>query len=150
MRYSRQTEIIRLIEDEVIETQEQLIRRLNELGYSATQATVSRDIKELQLVKRTDENGIKRYARPSSIETSISKRFIRIFRDTIVSYNSAKNIIIVKTLSGCGNAAAEAIDCMNIKHIVGSVAGDNTLLLVIEDDKYVPDIVKIFDKMIKS
>lgn len=150
MRYSRQTEIIRLIEDEVIETQEQLIRRLNELGYSATQATVSRDIKELQLVKRTDENGIKRYARLSSIETSISKRFIRIFRDTIVSYNSAKNIIIVKTLSGCGNAAAEAIDCMNIKHIVGSVAGDNTLLLVIEDDKYVPDIVKIFDKMIKS
>lgn len=150
MRYSRQTEIIRLIEDEVIETQEQLIRRLNELGYSATQATVSRDIKELQLVKRTDENGIKRYARPSSIETSISKRFIRIFRDTIVSYNSAKNIIIVKTLSGCGNAAAEAIDCMNINHIVGSVAGDNTLLLVIEDDKYVPDIVKIFDKMIKS
>ncbi len=150
MRYSRQTEIIRLIEDEVIETQEQLIRRLNELGYSATQATVSRDIKELQLVKRTDENGIKRYARPSSIETSISKRFIRIFRDTIVSYNSAKNIIIVKTLSGCGNAAAEAIDCMNIKHIVGSVAGDNTLLLVIEDDEYVPDIVKIFDKMIKS
>lgn len=150
MRYSRQTEIIRLIEDEIIETQEQLIRRLNELGYSATQATVSRDIKELQLVKRTDENGIKRYARPSSIETSISKRFIRIFRDTIVSYNSAKNIIIVKTLSGCGNAAAEAIDCMNINHIVGSVAGDNTLLLVIEDDKYVPDIVKIFDKMIKS
>lgn len=150
MRYSRQTEIIRLIEDEVIETQEQLIRRLNELGYSATQATVSRDIKELQLVKRTDENGIKRYARPSSIETSISKRFIRIFRDTIVSYNSAKNIIIVKTLSGCGNAAAEAIDCMNINHIVGSVAGDNTLLLVIEDDEYVPDIVKIFDKMIKS
>lgn len=150
MRYSRQTEIIRLIEDEVIETQEQLIRRLNELGYSATQATVSRDINELQLVKRTDENGIRRYSRPSSIETSISGRFIRIFRDTIVSYNSAKNIIIVKTLSGCGNAAAEAIDCMNIKHIVGSVAGDNTLLLVIEDDKYVPDIVKIFDKMIKS
>lgn len=150
MRYSRQTQIIKLIEDEIIETQEQLLRRLNELGYSATQATVSRDIKELQLVKRTDENGIKRYARPSSIETSISKRFIRIFRDTIVSYSSAKNLIIVKTLSGCGNAAAEAIDCMNIKHIVGSVAGDNTLLLVIEDEKYVPSIVKIFDKMINS
>lgn len=150
MRYSRQTKIIQLIDEEVIETQEQLINRLNELGYSATQATVSRDIKELQLVKRTDKNGVKRYTKPSSSDTSISGRFIRIFRDTIVSYNSAKNLIIVKTLSGCGNAAAEAIDCMNLEHIVGSVAGDNTLLLVAEDDEYVPEIVKIFDQMINS
>ena len=150
MRYSRQTKIIQLIEDEIIGTQEQLINRLTELGYSATQATVSRDINELQLVKRTDENGIKRYVRASSTDNSISGRFIRIFRDTMVSYNSAKNLIIVKTLSGCGNAAAEAIDCMNLKHIVGSVAGDNTLLLVIEDDKYVPEIVKKFDEMVNS
>lgn len=150
MRYSRQTTIIQLIDEEVIETQEQLIKRLNELGYSATQATVSRDIKELQLVKKTDKNGIKRYTKTSGSDTSISGRFIRIFRDTIVSYNSAKNLIIVKTLSGCGNAAAEAIDCMNLEHIVGSVAGDNTLLLVAEDDEYVPEIVKIFDRMINS
>lgn len=150
MRYSRQSKIIEIINNEDIETQEQLLHRLLEMGYQATQSTVSRDIKELQLVKRRDKKGIRKYASPGSEDHSISARLMNIFRETILSYNNAHNLIIIKTLSGCGNAAAEAIDRMAIDHIVGSVAGDNTLLLVVDEEEHVPGIVKIFNDMIHN
>ena len=82
------------------------------------------------------------------IYRSFFKYFIKIFRETIVSYASAQNLIVVKTLSGCGNAAAEAIDCLKLEHVVGSVAGDNTLLIIAEHEAYVAAILKVFEDMI--
>ena len=131
MRYSRQNKILELIQKHVVETQDQLQDLLEQEGYKVTQATISRDIKELQLVK-----------------VSIDKDRYKIFRETIVSYASAQNLIVVKTLSGCGNAAAEAIDCLKLEHVVGSVAGDNTLLIIAEHEEYVATILKVFEDMI--
>ena len=126
MRYSRQNKILELIQGHVVETQDQLQELLEQEGYKVTQATISRDIKELQLVKVSID---KDTSGKFDIQP-ISERFIKIFRETIVSYASAQNLIVVKTLPGCGNAAAEAIDCLKLEHVVGSVAGDNTLLII--------------------
>lgn len=148
MRYSRQNKILELINDNIIETQEQLMDMLANAGFSATQSTVSRDIKELQLSKVLSADGRYRYSAAANDDKPISERFIKIFRETIVSYNSANNLIVVKTLSGCGNAAAEAVDCMELKHVIGSVAGDNTMLIVVDDEKNVDEILNLFELMI--
>lgn len=106
MRYSRQNKILEIINSHDVETQDQLQELLKEAGYTVTQATISRDIKDLQLVKTLASNGRYKYAENRDDNQPISERFIRIFRDTTVSYAAAENLIVVKTLSGCGNAAA--------------------------------------------
>lgn len=148
MRYSRQNKILEIINSHDVETQDQLQELLKEAGYTVTQATISRDIKDLQLVKTLASNGRYKYAENRNDNQPISERFIRIFRDTTVSYAAAENLIVVKTLSGCGNAAAEAIDCLELPHIVGSVAGDNTMLVVVDNVGNVPAIIEQFDKII--
>ncbi len=147
MRYSRQNMVLELIESNEIETQEQLCQLLRESGYNVTQATVSRDIKELQLVKKLSSSGRYKYVQ-SKDEGPISGRFVKIFKETITSVDSAGNIVVIKTLSGCGSAAAEAIDSLGMSHIVGSVAGDNTILVVIDDTKNVSDIVDRFKELL--
>ena len=149
MRVSRQNKILELIKTNDIETQDQLQDILRESGYNVTQATISRDIKELQLIKSQSKNGITRYIANPGDDKPVSERFIKIFRETTLSYQAAKNLIVVRTLSGCSSAAAEAIDCLELDHIVGSVAGDNTLLIVIDDEINVPGIIEEFDKIIK-
>lgn len=148
MRYSRQNKILEIIGSHDVETQDQLQELLSQAGYSVTQATISRDIKDLQLVKALTSNGRYKYAENRNENQPISERFIRIFRDTTVSYSAAENLIVVKTLSGCGNAAAESIDCLELPHVVGSVAGDNTMLVVVDSVDHVSDIIKTFDKII--
>lgn len=150
MRYSRHNKILELITEYEIETQDQLQDLLEQAGYKVTQATISRDIKELQLVKVSIAKDRYKYTAGKFDKQPISERFIKIFRETIVSYNSAQNLIVVKTLSGCGNAAAEAIDCLELQHVIGSVAGDNTLLIVVDHEDNVKEILKIFSKMISS
>jgi transcriptional regulator of arginine metabolism len=150
MRYSRQNKILEIIESYDVETQDQLQERLKEAGYNVTQATISRDIKELQLVKTMTGSGKYKYIAGKFDKQPISERFIKIFRETILSYDYAKNLIVVKTLSGCGNAAGEAIDCLGLEHIIGSVSGDNTMLIIVDDDKNVPEIIEIFDNMISK
>ena len=147
MRYSRQNMVLELIESNEIETQEQLCQLLRESGYNVTQATVSRDIKELQLVKKLSSSGIYKYVQ-SKDEGPISGRFVKIFKETITSVEAAGNIVVIKTLSGCGSAAAEAIDSLGIEHLVGSVAGDNTILIVIDDEKNVSEIVDKFKELL--
>ncbi|MBR5741611.1 MAG: arginine repressor [Firmicutes bacterium] len=129
MRYSRQSKILELIEEYDVATQEALADLLRSEGYEVTQATVSRDIKDLHLVKILSPAGGYKYAAEASQAAPISKRLSKIFRETIKSVIPAENLIIVKTLSGCGNAAAEAIDSMGLPHVVGSIAGDNTIFL---------------------
>lgn len=150
MRVSRQNKILELIKTNDVETQDQLQDLLKESGYNVTQATISRDIKELQLVKSQSKNGVTRYIANTGDDKPVSERFIKIFRETTLSYQAAKNLIVVRTLSGCSSAAAEAIDCLELGHIVGSVAGDNTLLIVVDDDANVPGIIEEFDKIIKK
>ncbi len=147
MRNLRQNKILELISKSDVETQDQLQSMLREEGFDVTQATISRDIKELQLIKAMASGGRYKYVAGNYDHRPISVRFIKIFRETIVSWKSANNLIIVKTLSGCGSAAAEAIDCLDLEHVVGSVAGDNTMLIVVDDEKNVPAILSEFDKL---
>lgn len=148
MRYSRQNKILELITTHDIETQDKLAAMLRAEGYEVTQATISRDIKELQLIKILASGGRYKYALSQRQDAPISERFVKIFRETITGFTSAHNLIIVKTLSGCGPAAGEAIDCIGLPHVVGSVAGDNTLLIVVDDEENVDAILSVFNDML--
>ena len=148
MRYSRQNKILELIANNEIETQDKLAAMLKEEGFEVTQATISRDIKELQLIKVLTASGRYKYAVSARQDAPISDRFVKIFRETITSFASAQNLIVIRTLSGCGPAAGEAVDCIGLPHVVGSVAGDNTLLLVIDKEENVEEILSIFNNML--
>ncbi len=149
VRYSRQNMVLELIREHEIETQAKRCDMLKEAGYDVTQATVSRDIKELQLVKTLSADGKYKYTQPVA-EGPISNRFVKIFKETIKSVEGAGNILVVKTLAGCASAAAEAIDSMGLPHIIGSVAGDNTLLAVADDARYIPELIEEFNKLLKE
>lgn len=148
MRYSRQNKILELINVHEVDTQENLATLLKESGYNVTQATVSRDIKDLQLVKVLSSTGKYKYAANNSAQTSSSDRFTKIFRETITSIDSSGNIIVVKTLSGCASAAAEAIDTCGIPHLIGSIAGDNSIFLLADAEENVPEIKSKFQEML--
>ena len=150
MRYSRQNRIIEIITNTEVDTQEKLAALLRESGFEVTQATISRDIKELQLVKTLSSSGKYKYAVSTSKDLPVTDRFIKIFRQTVTSVDSSGNIILVKTLPGCATAAGEAIDNSNLPHIKGSIAGDNTLLLVADDEDNVPAIIDEFNKMLHT
>ena len=148
MRYSRQNKILELIAANEIETQEKLVAMLKDAGFSVTQATVSRDIKELQLIKVLTPSGKYKYAAAAQHDAPISDRFVKIFRETITSFESAGNLIVVKTLSGCGPAAGEAIDNISLAHVIGTIAGDNTLLMIVDKEENVEEILSLFREMI--
>lgn len=149
MRYIRQKKILEIINSNDIYTQEELGKLLKNFGFDVTQATVSRDIKELQLIKALSENGKYKYAMLDVASSTMSDRFIKIFKETIMSVKSSGNIVLVKTLSGCGPAAGEAIDSLNINHIIGSVAGDNTVILIVDDEKNTKLVVEEFDSLLQ-
>ena len=150
MRYSRQHKILELINTYDIGTQEDLVTILRNNGYDVTQATVSRDIKELQLVKVLSSKGKYKYVSNQSKDLPASDRFSKIFRETITSFNYSGTIVVVKTLSGCGPAAGEAMDSGNIDHIIGSVAGDNTIFLLIDSEENVPYVLEQFKEMLNT
>ena len=150
MRYSRQNKILDLISNYEIDTQEKLATMLRANGFEVTQATVSRDIKELQLVKVLSSSGKYKYAVGTHKDLPASERFSKIFRETITSFVASGNIVAVKTLSGCGPAAGEAIDSYGIPHIVASVAGDNTIFLLADDQKNVPEILEKFQELLQA
>ena len=148
MRYARQNKILELIENNEIETQEKLSSMLRENGFDVTQATISRDIKELQLIKMLSSSGKYMYAAGMGHGSHVTNRFVKIFNETIKSIDYAGNIVIVKTLSGCANAACEAIDSLSLPHVMGSVAGDNTILIVI-DTEHSEDFIDTFNEILK-
>ncbi len=150
MRLSRQNKILELIKTNEVETQDQLLNLLRDAGYNVTQATISRDIRELQLFKGQAKDGKYKYIAGNYDNRPISDRFVKIFRETVLSYATAQNLIVVKTLSGCSGAAGEAIDCLSLEHIVGSISGDNTLLVVVDREENVPQITAAFDRMLNS
>ena len=129
-----------------IETQEELADRLRGDGYTVTQATVSRDIRELKLSKIPMGNGRQKYTILMQSEHYLSDKYIRVLKDGFVSMDMAQNILVVKTVSGMAMAVAAAIDAMKLKEIVGSIAGDDTIMMAVktaEDTQCVMD--KIYD-----
>ena len=150
MRISRQNKILELIENNEIETQDKLASMLRDYGYEVTQATISRDIKELQLIKTLSSSGKYKYAVSKSDDGPIPARLIDIYRSTVRSINKSGNIVLLKCLSGCANAAGEALDSMELKHVIGSVAGDNTLLLVTDDPANSDEVVDILRGLLEK
>ena len=134
MKNDRQSKILEIIEREPIDTQEQLQQRLQEQGITCTQATISRDIKQLHLIKEPMGQGKFRYA--VSVQRNrlnVADKLRTIFRESIVSVDYAQNIVVIKTMAGLANAAAAALDSMSIPYMVGSLAGDDTAMLVMRD-----------------
>ncbi len=144
MKSKRQDEIVRLISSGDIETQEELVSQLRSMGYKVTQATVSRDIRELRLIKVAAKGGGFKYAKPDRHETAVSERLTRILTDSLVQVDSSGNIIVVKTLSGSANVAAEALDNLGWPEILGTIAGDNTVFIVVRNES---DAVEITDRI---
>ena len=130
MKTKRHAKILELIEQYSIDTQEELLRCLKEHGYNITQATVSRDIKELRLVKSLDSDGKYRYVAAKTEHAGISSKFRTIFADAVLSMDSAQNLIIIKCYSGMANAACAALDSMLWEGVAGTLAGDDTILVV--------------------
>jgi transcriptional regulator of arginine metabolism len=139
MRIARKEKIYELISLNEIETQQQLADLLNSSGFSVTQATVSRDIRELRLEKKVNSRGKNVYCVPA--QSPAKSEYMSIMMQTVLSAEPADNIIVVKTKSGCANAVAEAIDDLSRSEIVGTLAGDNTILVVVKSKDFVPEIL---------
>lgn len=134
MKSQRQAKILEIISNKSIETQEQLLSELQAEGFRGTQATISRDIKELRIVKELTSLGTYRYTiSASDLGSSFSARLNTIFRECVISFDYAQNIIVVRTLPGLASAAGSAIDAMNLNTIVGTLAGDDTVMIVMRD-----------------
>ena len=133
MKNDRQKAILDIIAAQNIETQEELGAQLQQHGFRVTQATISRDIKELHLIKVQAERGVYKYAVNEASGVLNTERMVRIFREVAVSVQGSGNIVVINTLSGSGPAAGEAIDNFGIEEIIGSLAGDNTVFVVTEE-----------------
>ena len=134
MKSQRQAKIMEIISNRNVETQEQLLALLQDEGFRATQATISRDIKELRIVKELTSLGTYRYTTANNeVASSFSSRLNTIFRECVTGFDYAQNIIVVRTLPGLASAAGSAIDAMNLSTIVGTLAGDDTVMIVMRD-----------------
>jgi len=149
MKSARHNLILEIIEDKDIETQEELAEELKNHGVKVTQATVSRDIKELRLLKVLSENGGYKYATVERAEKGLNDRFIRILTESIISMECVGNLMVIKTLSASANAACEAIDSMKWSEVMGTIAGDNTLLIITRSEEAVETMMTRFNSLIK-
>ena len=132
MKTKRQRKIIQLITNYDIETQEELAAKLVENGFNVTQATISRDIRELNLTKIATKGGKQKYAVQSSSDIVSNSKYMRVLNDGIITMDTAGNILVVKTVSGMAMAVAAALDAMQIKEILGCIAGDDTIMCVVK------------------
>ena len=146
MKINRHAKIIELINTYQIGTQEELAEYLNKEGFKVTQATVSRDIRNLKLTKVPAENGRQRYVARQENENLMSERYIRVLREGFISMDMAQNILVVKTVSGMAMAVAAAIDAMKWNEVVGCIAGDDTVMCAIRSAE---DTVTVMDKIRK-
>ena len=150
MKSKRQEKILGLIADHSVQTQEQLLTELNEAGFSTTQATISRDIKQLHLMKAPDGKGGYRYAVSAQMpKLNFEEKLQTIFRECVVSAENAQNLAIIKTMNGMANAAAFALDSMQDTDIVGTLAGDDTVLLVFHDSAHAADFCEQVRQMLR-
>ena len=146
MKVNRHAKIVELINKYQIETQEELAERLNHVGFHVTQATVSRDIRDLKLTKVPAENGKQKYAVLESGNTAMGEKYIRILRDGFVSMDMAQNILVIKTVSGMAMAVGAALDAMKWTELVGCIAGDDTVMCAVRS---VDDTILLMEKIKK-
>lgn len=149
MKYSRQSKIIELIDNNVVETQEELAELLKRSGIKVTQATVSRDIKELRLIKVLDESGRYKYAVLKNQDNYQIDRLVKMLTDSILDIDYSGNMVVLKTISGTASAAAAAIDGLAWKEIVGTIAGDDTIFILSRDEYHPTILVEKFQKLMR-
>ena len=146
MKVNRHAKIVELINKYQIETQDELAEYLNEAGFKVTQATVSRDIRDLKLTKVPAENGRQKYPVLQSAQNGMTEKYVRILRDGFSSMDMAQNILVLKTVSGMAMAVAAALDAMNWNEIVGCIAGDDTIMCAV---RTVDDTILLMEKIKK-
>lgn len=146
MKTSRQSKIIELIQKNDIETQDELLEYLLKAGFKVTQATVSRDIRELKLTKIATSNGKQKYATLNGNSEDLSERYVRVLREGYVSMDMAQNILVIKSVSGMAMAVAAAIDAMGLHEIVGCIAGDDTIMCAVRS---VDDTIAVMERLRK-
>ena len=144
MKRVRQRKIIEIVENYEIETQEELAEYLQEEGFLATQATISRDIRELKLSKVTNKDGKQRYVVLKHEENYLTDRYNRVLREGYVKMDQAQNILVIKTVSGMAMAVAAAIDGLKYPEVVGCIAGDDTIMVAVRD---IPQTVTLMRKI---
>ena len=149
MKRNRQEKLLELISRYEIETQDELIERLRENGYSATQATISRDIRELQIAKMTTGRGTYRYVLPKHADPSPAVNFSAALIDSIINVQYAQNLVVLKTIEGMAQGAAFTLDNMGDTDIVGTLAGDDTILLVFHDNVRALDFCEQVKQMLR-
>jgi len=149
MKTDRHARIIELISEHSIETQEELANLLNKEGFKVTQATVSRDIRKLKLVKVPLKNGKQKYAiNTNEIEDQYAEKYVRILKEAFISMDSAQNILVIRTVAGMAMAAAAAFDAMNFPGCVGSIAGDDTIMIAIKTIDDTHKVMQLIKDMI--
>ena len=149
MKATRQKAILEIIRQQDINTQEELAEALKKMNFSVTQATVSRDIKELRLLKTLSNEGVYRYTMVENVEHTLDERFRRIFSESVLTVSSAYNQVVIRTLSGSANVAAEMIDSLGWTEIIGTLAGDNTVLLIVRSIEDVDEILAKINEMLR-
>lgn len=150
MKISRQSKIIELINKYDIETQEELADRLMKDGYNVTQATVSRDIRELKLTKVAVDGGRQKYIVLQKTEPGMSEKYTRVLRDGFLSMDMAQNIMVVKTVPGMAMAVAAALDALQMNSIVGCIAGDDTVMCAIRTAEETISVMEKLSKLINA
>ena len=149
MKAKRQALIREIVEAQSIQTQEELAEALRAHGMVVTQATVSRDIREMHLLKVLAEDGSYRYATMEKSDSGMNDRLIRMLSDSVVEMNSANTLIVIHTLPGSAHVAAEAIDNLKWPETIGTIAGDNTILVIVRTNEEVDTVMKRFHSIIK-
>ncbi|MBE5885908.1 MAG: arginine repressor [Lachnospiraceae bacterium] len=144
MKNKRHQRIMELIEQFDIETQEELVGKLLEDGFNITQATVSRDIRELKITKVPNGKGKQKYVVLNNDVEHLADKYIRIIKDGVIGMDTAQNILVIKTVSGMAMAVAAALDAMNLSEVVGSIAGDDTIMVAVRTSQ---DAVLVKDKI---
>ena len=150
MKYNRHAKILDIIDKYEIETQDELAEKLRELGMDVTQATISRDIKELRLVKVLSPSGKYRYSSMTREASNTGERLMVILKEAFVSCDYANNILVVKTLPGMAQAVGEIVDSLGWDDVVGTIAGDNTLMIVCRAEKIAEDLMEKFTRMVRG
>lgn len=148
-RTTRQTKILELISKKEIETQEELVAELKNANFEVTQATISRDIKELGLIKVLSDSRKYKYALEKTSNSNVSIKMTNMFRECVISIENTNNLIVVKTLSGSANAAAMLIDKSGFEGVLGCIAGDDTFLIICKDNYVVDKIMQKLHDIIK-
>lgn len=150
MKTRRHAKILEIIQNEAVDTQEELLVRLRAEGFSVTQATVSRDIKELRLIKTLREDGRYHYTSLQSADNAASDKFYSLFADAVHTVDYAGHIVVVKCYAGMANAVCAGMDTLHFRGIIGTLAGDDTFLCIAKDESFAVEMVAELKKIMKK